>query len=104
MPTLVIIIVSWNVRDLLRRCLCSVDESLVGSGIVYETIVVDNASADGTPEMLRAEFPGVRLIEPGKNLGFAAGNNIALAALGLGGGGWGVGEGATPHPPTTSCC
>ncbi|MBX0329516.1 glycosyltransferase family 2 protein, partial [Oscillochloris sp. ZM17-4] len=81
MPTLAIIIVSWNVRELLRRCLRSVEESLQGSGITHEVIVVDNASADGTPEMLKAEFPEARLIEPGANLGFAAGNNLALRAV-----------------------
>jgi GT2 family glycosyltransferase len=81
MASLAIIIVSWNVRELLRRCLESVDRSLAGAGIAYEIIVVDNASADGTPEMLRADFPQVRLIAPGANLGFAAGNNLALRAI-----------------------
>ncbi|MEI7771555.1 MAG: glycosyltransferase family 2 protein [Chloroflexales bacterium] len=81
MPTLAIIIVSWNVRELLRRCLRSVAESLSEGAITYHIIVVDNASADGTPDMLRAEFPEVRLIEPGANLGFAAGNNVALRAI-----------------------
>ncbi|NNJ11598.1 glycosyltransferase family 2 protein [Chloroflexales bacterium ZM16-3] len=107
MPTLAIIIVSWNVRELLRRCLRSVEESLTGSDIAHEVIVVDNASADGTPEMLRTEFPEARLIEPGANLGFAAGNNLALAGLGLGVGDWGLGVGHTyqlptpnPQPPT----
>ena len=77
-PTLAIIIVSWNVRELLRRCLHSVADSLAGGNLAYEIIVVDNASGDGTPQMLRAEFPKVRLIESGANLGFAAGNNRAL--------------------------
>jgi len=79
--TLAIVIVSWNVRELLRRCLRAVDASLAGSGISYQVLVVDNASADGTPAMLRAEFPAVRLIEPGENLGFAGGNNLALRAI-----------------------
>lgn len=78
MPTLAIIIVSWNVRELLRRCLVATEASLAGGNIGYEIIVVDNASADGTPAMLRAEFPHVRLIETGANLGFAAGNNVGL--------------------------
>ncbi len=82
MPTLAIIIVSWNVRELLRGCLRSVADSLVAGDLAYEMIVVDNASADGTPEMLRAEFPAVHLIESGANLGFAAGNNLALRELG----------------------
>jgi GT2 family glycosyltransferase len=79
--TLAVIVVSWNVRDLLRACLRAVEASLAGAGIAYAIIVVDNASADGTPAMLRAEFPGVRLVEPGANLGFAGGNNLALRAV-----------------------
>jgi GT2 family glycosyltransferase len=82
MPDLAIIIVSWNVRDLLRRCLQSVVASLAGSGISYELLVVDNAGGDDTPAMLRAEFPQVRLLEPGHNLGFAGANNLALRELG----------------------
>jgi GT2 family glycosyltransferase len=88
-PHLAIIIVSWNVRDLLRRCLQAVDASLAGSGLDYTVLIVDNASHDGTPAMLRAEFPQVRLLEPGRNLGFVGGNNLALQALGF----------AEPAPP-----
>lgn len=83
MPTLAIIIVSWNVRDLLRRCLLAVESSLAHGDIDYEIIVVDNASSDGTPAMLRSTFPHVRLLEPGRNLGFTSGNNLALRALGF---------------------
>ncbi|NJM05501.1 glycosyltransferase family 2 protein [Candidatus Gracilibacteria bacterium] len=75
---LVIIIVSWNVRELLRRCLVAVERSLAGSGRHYAVIVVDNASHDGSARMLRDEFPQVALIECGSNLGFAGGNNVAL--------------------------
>ncbi|NJK82313.1 MAG: glycosyltransferase, partial [Chloroflexaceae bacterium] len=82
--TLAIIIVAWNVRDLLRRCLQTVDESLAGSNISYQVLVVDNASHDGTAAMVRTEFPAVRLLEPGANLGFVGGNNLALRALGFG--------------------
>lgn len=81
MSDLAIVVVSWNVRDLLRRCLRAVEASLAGSGISYEIVVVDNASADGSSAMLRAEFPHARLIEPGANLGFAGGNNVALRTL-----------------------
>ena len=92
MPTLAIIIVSWNVRELLRRCLRSLADSLAGGDLVYEIIVVDNASADGTPQMLRDEFPEARLIAAGANLGFAAGNNLALrTVLGIGDGRWPIG-------------
>jgi len=78
---LAIVIVSWNVREFLCRCLRAVEASLAGSGITYELIVVDNQSADGTPALLRAAFPHVRLIEAGANLGFAGGNNLALRQL-----------------------
>jgi GT2 family glycosyltransferase len=81
MVTLAVIIVSWNTRDLLRRCIASVHASLAGSGIDYTVIVVDNASSDGTPAMLHAEHPEVLLLEPGANLGFAGGNNYALRLL-----------------------
>jgi GT2 family glycosyltransferase len=78
MTTLAVIIVSWNVRELLRRCIASVHASLAGSGCPYTIVVVDNGSSDGTPALLRAEHPEVLLLEPGHNLGFAGGNNLAL--------------------------
>jgi GT2 family glycosyltransferase len=81
---LAIIIVSWNVRDLLRCCVRAVLASLESSGLDYCVVVVDNASHDGTPAMLRAEFPQVELLEAGANLGFVRGNNVALRWLGFG--------------------
>lgn len=78
-----IIIVSWNVHDLLRRCLSSIDVSLRNSGLVYRIIVVDNASHDGSTAMARTEFPDVVLIENITNRGFAGGSNDGLRALGL---------------------
>ena len=81
MTGLVVIIVSWNTCDLLRRCLESVHASLAGSGIDYTIVVVDNASSDGTPAMVRAEHPEVQLLEPGRNLGFAGGTNLALRVI-----------------------
>jgi len=73
-----IVIVSWNVRELLTGCLASVLDSLDGSGIEHEVLVVDNASADGSPEAVSARFPQARLIANAKNCGFAAANNQAL--------------------------
>jgi len=79
-----ILIVSWNVRELLRRCL----QSVIGNGQlritnnrlpITEIIVVDNASRDGTVDMLRAEFPRVRVIANSENRGFTRANNQALA-------------------------
>ncbi|MDI9548518.1 MAG: glycosyltransferase family 2 protein [Chloroflexota bacterium] len=77
--TLSIIIVNWNTRDLLAACLESVAAEIarMGEGEA-ETFVVDNASTDGSPEMVRERFPWVRLLESRQNLGFAAGNNLAL--------------------------
>ena len=82
-----IIIVSWNVRDLLRNCLASVKQQtaagepqMADSGRrSCEIIVVDNASHDGTIEMLRAEFPDARVIANTENAGFTRANNQALA-------------------------
>ena len=72
-----IIIVNWNVRDLLRECLRSLD---AGRGaLALEVIVVDSASADGSVEMVGAEFPWVRLIACDENVGFPRGNNLGLA-------------------------
>jgi N-acetylglucosaminyl-diphospho-decaprenol L-rhamnosyltransferase len=71
------IIVSWNVRDLLRRCLQSVASQT--KDLAAEIIVVDNASCDGTVETLRAEFPDVRVIANTGNAGFTRANNLALA-------------------------
>src|SRR5689334_23332172 len=78
MSKLAIVIVSWNTRGLLRRCVESIHASLAQAAVDYRVVVVDNASADGTPAMLRAEHPEVLLLEAGGNLGFAGGNNLAL--------------------------
>jgi hypothetical protein len=88
-PDLSIIIVSWNVRDLLRACLRSLmidDQRLTvsdSSSIVYgpwslEVIVIDNASSDGSAAMVAAEFPTVRLLANTENVGFTRGNNQGL--------------------------
>ena len=76
-PLLSIIIVSWNVRDLLRTCLQSLQR--VQSEMAFEVIVVDGGSADSSPDMVATEFPWVRLIVSQENLGFPRGNNVGLA-------------------------
>ena len=76
-PDLSIIIVSWNVRGLLQACLQSIDTNR--HDIALEVIVVDGASADGSPEMVGELFPGVNLIACDENVGFPRGNNIGLA-------------------------
>ena len=70
-----ILIVNWNTRELLRACLASIAEHC--AAVEHEVIVVDNASRDGSAQMVRTEFPGVVLREESRNLGFAAGNNAA---------------------------
>ncbi len=70
-------IISWNTRDLLDACLASVYETT--SGIEFEVIVVDNASSDDSAEMVRSNYPQVRLIENTGNVGFARANNQAYS-------------------------
>ena len=94
MVDLSVVIVSWNVRDLLRRCLESIQGSREQaadkqpgspttdrheSHVHVETIVVDNSSSDGTVEMVRQDFPNVRLIANEDNRGFPAANNQGIA-------------------------
>jgi N-acetylglucosaminyl-diphospho-decaprenol L-rhamnosyltransferase len=77
-----IIVVSWNVRDLLRSCLKSVRERLSsgkGRALSSQVVVVDNASGDGSVEMIRATFPEVELIVNDRNVGFTKGNNQGIA-------------------------
>lgn len=70
-----IVIVSWNTRDILRNCLASIARETQFS---HEVIVVDNASTDGTPDMVASDFPDTILIANAKNVGFAAANNQGL--------------------------
>jgi GT2 family glycosyltransferase len=72
-PDASIVIVSFNTRDLLRECIGTLYREACGVNI--ETIVVDNASKDGSADMVAAEFPALRLIRSETNLGFAAANN-----------------------------
>lgn len=84
-----LLIVSWNVAHLLRECLASLlalpSVSLEEDGSPrlaegrIQVVVVDNASTDGTVEMLRRDFPWVSVIASPTNLGFTAGNNLGLA-------------------------
>lgn len=80
---LAFVIVTYNTRDLLRRCLGSIlaevsSPALAGIGSV-RIVVVDNASSDGTQDMVRDEFPSVHLIANPDNLGPARGFNLGLA-------------------------
>ncbi len=69
-----VIVVSYNTQEKLRRCLAAVEPE-------HEVIVVDNASADGSPEMVAKEFPHVRLIANTENVGFGPANNQGLEVM-----------------------
>ena len=71
-----IVIVSWNTCDLLKKCL----ESIINftKDIPYEIIIVDNASQDGSCEMVQSKFPSVILIRNEENVGFSRANNQGI--------------------------
>lgn len=73
-----VVIVSFNSRSYLRSCLRSLHDHT--QGVEYEVIVVDNASTDGSPDLVAEEFPWVTLIRRGGNAGFAAANNEGIRA------------------------
>jgi GT2 family glycosyltransferase len=81
-PRLAIVIVSFNTREDLRRCL----ESLTAAppAVGHEIVVVDNASSDGSAGMVRERWPSVRVLAQPANLGFAAANNVGIRATGAG--------------------
>jgi GT2 family glycosyltransferase len=72
---LTVVVVNWNGRHLLPGCLGSLRNQTFAP---FETLVVDNGSTDGSIELIRAEYPEVRLIEAGRNLGLAAGTNLGV--------------------------
>ena len=71
-----VIILNWNTKDLLRNCLASL--SCPEAEFQLEAIVVDNSSEDGSREMVLEEFPEAILIVNPTNIGFGAGNNVAV--------------------------
>lgn len=71
-----IIIVSWRVRNFLKRCLETIYHET--QGVSFEVFVVDNNSPDGTVEMVRTDFPRVQLIANNSNVGFSRANNQAI--------------------------
>lgn len=74
-----IVILSYNTQDLLKKCITSVISHLHASK--YEIIVVDNASADDSVDMVKKDFEKVKLIQNKKNLGFTKGNNIGARSV-----------------------
>jgi GT2 family glycosyltransferase len=73
-PQLSVIVVNWNSRDFLRRCLASLNAHC--HDVSLEVIVVDSGSFDGCEAMLGVEFPATRFIQSKKNIGFAKANNL----------------------------
>ena len=84
MPDVSVIVVTYDGRDLLRRCLAALDADLPHEA-TRELIVVDQASSDGTGSWLQAEHPDVRVVSLERNVGFGAGTNRGAA---LAGGRW----------------
>lgn len=74
-PAVSIVIVNWNTRDILGDCLRSIAGQ---TALPHEVIVIDNASTDGSAEMIAREFPDVVLVANAGNRGFAAANNQGL--------------------------
>ena len=81
MQDLGIVIVNWNTRGLLQRCLETVFDS--EGDMTFRTVVVDNASDDDSAAMVTREFPQVELIANRENVGYPRGNNIGLRHLGF---------------------
>jgi GT2 family glycosyltransferase len=75
LPRVAVIVVNWNRQADTLRCLASLAAAGQPAADVF---LVDNASTDGTVAAARAAFPGVRIIENERNLGFAAGNNVGI--------------------------
>lgn len=76
MTYLSVIIVTYNSAGELPACLSSIPSQVAGGRV--ETIVVDNASQDGTADFVRREFPAVKVVEAGGNLGFSKANNLGF--------------------------
>ncbi|MFZ0547956.1 MAG: glycosyltransferase family 2 protein [Candidatus Promineifilaceae bacterium] len=81
MLDIAIVIVNYNVCNLLRRCLASIHRSK--GDFTYAVCVVDNNSADDSVKMVRQEFPTVQLIANEENVGYPTANNQGLRALGV---------------------
>ncbi len=77
-PSVTLIILNWNARDFLIDCLTAIQRLDYPNFIIQ---VVDNDSSDDSLDLLTAQFPQIPIIRNGKNLGFSAGNNVALRQL-----------------------
>lgn len=75
MPAVYVIVLTYNTREVVRRCLLSLRRLTYPN---HHVVVVDNASSDGTEEMLRSEFPEMSVIQTGSNQGYTGGNNRGI--------------------------
>ena len=75
-----VVTVTYNGAELVRACLAGLSAQNL-DGLAMDVVVVDNASQDGSADLVASEFPDVRVIRSSTNLGFAAGNNLALASI-----------------------
>ena len=92
MADLAVVIVTWNVRDLVLNALQSLYADLEQSALTATVYVVDSASHDGTPQAVADAFPKVKLIASHENLGFGRANNLAMRQMGFG-------QGDSSHTP-----
>ena len=76
-PDLSVIVVSWNVKELLLGCLRALADEDIKDELTLDVLVIDNASSDGSAEAARS-LPGVRVIETGRNLGYGRANNLGF--------------------------
>ncbi len=74
-PLISVVVLNWNGQQVVEKCLNSLREQTYDP---LELIVVDNASTDGSAELVRKRFPDVKLLINGKNLGFGGGNNVGI--------------------------
>lgn len=74
-----VVIVNFNTRDVLKECLINLSKIIEKEDLDIEVIIVDNASTDGSAEMVQSQFTGVSLLKSPKNIGLSAGSNLGYA-------------------------
>ncbi|MEK7624971.1 MAG: glycosyltransferase family 2 protein [Patescibacteria group bacterium] len=75
-----VVIVNYNMKERIDRCLASLFEDIKGESLSIDVVVVDNASDDGSLELLKNKYPEARLLPQSKNVGFGVAQNIGLAS------------------------